>query len=380
MKNIFLISREYPPSTSGASIAMDSYIKPLKSCKFFITSYWKPEKTDERFMVKKIKHRFKPFRYISAAHFIIQSVLNSPRDSDCIIGNALVGSFCGAIVKVFRRKPFISMVYDVDSLQKGVSSFGPITRFIRTLVYKFIFKNSDVSVVSTLKVKKDIIDIFGKNIGKKIDVLPIGVETEPFKKIKKPKDKKIVLTAGGIMQKRGLEYLIEGLKDTTKKVRNVELWIVGAIIDKEYYEKIKTLVKTLGLEKNVRFIGWVPHSSKRSLNIFSYYDICDVFVVSCYHSMGYSLTCIEASLMGKPIVTTDIIKDLGVVNNKTALIVPIKDSASMGKAITKLLENSKLRKKMGEAGKEHGKNFNILEISKKYEAIIQDTIKRNETN
>jgi len=370
-----MISREYPPSTSGASIAMYSYIKPIESYKFFITSYFKPKKAERNFVVKRIQERFKHYRYISAFHFALMTLLSSFQNFDCIIGNAFIGSAIGSMMKIFRRKPLISMVYDVDSLQKGVSSFGPLTRLMRTLAYKAIFKYSDVVIVSSSLVKEDIVKILGEEAGKKVKVLPIGVEIEPFKKIEKPKGKKIVLTIGGIMEKRGLEYMINGFKTVVETVKNAELWIIGPVIEKEYYEKIKALVEELGLEKNVKFIGRVLHS-KKPINVFSYYDVCDVFAISNYHSTGYSLTCIEANLMGKPVVATNIIKDVGVVDDKkTAIIVPIKDSDSIGKAITKLLKDDKLRKEMGEAGKSYGKRFSVLEISKKYESIIQNTIK-----
>ena len=374
MKKIFMISREYPPSTSGASIAIHNYIKDITSHNFFVISYFKPKKSKKNFVVKKIQEKWKHHRYLSAARFVSLSILNSFRNFDCIIGNALIGSLCGTIIKILRGKPLISMVYDVDSIYEEAQAFSKTGKFVRKLVYKLILKYSDKIIVSSEKVKKDIMKIFGNELAKNVKVLPIGVEIKSFKKIEKPRNKKIVITVGGIMEKRGLEYLVEAFESVVKKVNNAELWIIGPVIEKSYYEKIDNLIKTLHLQKYIRFTGRIPYFSN-GVNIFSYYDICDIFVVASYHSAGYSLTCLEASLMGKPIVANDLIEETGVVvNKKTALIVPRKNSKKLAKAIISLLRNKKLREKLGNNGKIYGKKFSPDEITKQYEQIINTVL------
>jgi L-malate glycosyltransferase len=374
MKNVFLISREFPPSTAGASIAINSYIQSMNNYNFSVISYFKPEKEKPNINTTKI-NPLTSYRYISALHFIIKTLLLSFKKFDFMIGNALIGCTCGILIKHFKKIPLISMVYDVDSVQPGIGKFGKINKYIRKKIYKSIINNSDLIIVSSNKIKNDIINIFGEDASKKVKVLGIGVKIKPFEKIKKPENKKIVLTVGGIMEKRGLEYMINGFKKVVDKIKEAELWIVGPIIQKKYYEKIINLVKEQDIEKNVKFIGRKPYS-KKGVNIFSYYDACDIFAVSSYYSMGFCLTSLEANLLGKPAVVTKIIEDVGVViNNKTGLVVPIKDSDTFGTAIIKLLENKNLREDLGKNSKLFAeKNFNTNSISKKYESLIKNAL------
>ena len=176
------------------------------------------------------------------------------------------------------------------------------------------------------------------------------------------------------MKKRGLEYMINGFRKVVDKIPNTELWIIGGVVNEDYYDGLKMLITKLGLEKNVKFLGQVPDLDG-GLNIFSYYNICDVFAISSYHSMGYSLSCVEASLMRKLIVATNLIEDVGViVDKKTALVVPVKNSEELGDAITRLLINKNLGDRLGKNGRMYVKKFNPTRITKKFESIIKTTI------
>ena len=66
-------------------------------------------------------------------------------------------------------------------------------------------------------------------------------------------------------------------------------------------------------------------------------------------------------LMGKPVISTDAggLSEV-VIHNQTGLIVPIKNSHEIYKAIKVVYENSDLRKKLIKNGKEHALTFFIF--------------------
>lgn len=222
----------------------------------------------------------------------------------------------------------------------------------------------------------------------------MGIELEPFGKIDKPKGKKIILFASQVKRNKGLEYLIEAFKEVNHEIKNSELWIVGTIIEKDYYDELIKQASNLNVTKNVKFLGPVKHYDKKNVvgysavkdskkinskelrkNIFSYYDACDVFVASSYHSEKFGIPCVEASLMGKPIVATDVFEENGVVvNNKTALVVQRQNSKELADAIIKVLKDEKLQKKLGDQGSEFGKKFETTALSKEFEKEIKELI------
>lgn len=361
MKKILLISRDYPTSTSGAAIAIYNYVKRMTSFNFFLitTKFGGTKNLYKNVKISTIP-RLKRYRYFNAMTFIILSFLRSlPKEFDCIIGHVLTGGSSAVLVKLFTGKPMVSIIYDIDFIEKHVKHYGKINKFFRKMILKTIFLMSDRIVVASNTTKNDILRIFGKHLERKIVVISIGVEVTPFKKLKKPKNR-IILFVGGLYRKRGVEYLIEAFRVASKEIKNLELWIIGSK-RKNYYSKLSELSKGL----NVKFFGRVED------NIFRYYDVCEVLVAPDYHSAGgVSLPIIEASAMGKPVVVSDVFRDC-VIQNKTGLVVPKQDSEKLAEALIKLLKDKKLRDRLGTQGKQYTKRFSWETSAKILEKTIQ---------
>jgi glycosyltransferase involved in cell wall biosynthesis len=136
---------------------------------------------------------------------------------------------------------------------------------------------------------------------------------------------------------------------------------------------LKKLVKKYRIGRNVKFLGPVKHYGKK--NIFSYYDICDIFSIASYHSEKFGMPCVEASLMGKPIVATDVFEENGVVvNGKTALVVPTRNSDELAKALIELLKDKKLRERLGKNARKFAERFKTINLSKEFEAVLKSNI------
>ena len=75
---------------------------------------------------------------------------------------------------------------------------------------------------------------------------------------------------------------------------------------------------------------------------------CSVFVLPSYYAEGLPKVLLEAAASGLPIITTDHpgCRD-AIINQKTGLLVPIKDRESLVMAIISLLENQELLEEMG---------------------------------
>jgi glycosyltransferase involved in cell wall biosynthesis len=72
---------------------------------------------------------------------------------------------------------------------------------------------------------------------------------------------------------------------------------------------LRALSRSLGIEKQVVFAGWVN-------NLMAYYGIADVVLCTSQYE-GYGLALVEAHQAGRPIVSTDV----GVARELGASIV-----------------------------------------------------------
>jgi len=362
MKKILVISRDYSPLSGGAAVYIYSILKKTKKNEYLVLanlaklSFLRHIKNPKN--VRMEYCHLPRIRYLNAFLFSIYTFFSSLRmEFDCIVGNDLVGSITALFIRFVKRKPLVSIIHNVMYEGKQKS--------IRRSLLKIIFNSSSVIIINGKKLENDIYKIFGDCYKHKIVKITPGVEIPPFEKLDSP-DKPIILFVGAIYgHKKGIEYIIGAFPEVVKAFDS-ELWIVGSSKNDNFYNYLKRLAKTLKVKGNVKFLGRVD-------NVFSYYDVCEVFVLASYsESETFGIPCIEASAMGKPLVATDILEKTGaVIDGKTGIVVPRKNSKKLAEAIIKLLKDKKLRKKLGKNGKKYAKQFSWNRSAKKFEDVIE---------
>lgn len=198
----------------------------------------------------------------------------------------------------------------------------------------------------------------------KIEVIPLGFELEKFhenseekrksfrKKYQLEDDEIAIGIIGRLVPIKNHKLFINAIKqineNSSKKVR---AFIIG---DGEERENLKDYTASQGLDflngefKNgmkatVHFTSWIKDIDWVNAGL-------DIIALSSLNE-GTPVSLIEAQASSKPIVTTKVggIGDI-VVNNKTAMIVPVKDEDLFIKKLQRLVEDDLLRKKMGDYG------------------------------
>lgn len=157
----------------------------------------------------------------------------------------------------------------------------------------------------------------------------------------------IIGYVGRIVKDKGIEELIEAFKIILGKSYNVKLMVIGsvekgnAISDKDY----------LFLKNNPNVL-LIDHVS----NPISYYNNMDLFVFPT-HREGFGNVSIEAQALKVPVITTNVTGAIDtVVDGKTGFIVEKGSVEAIANKIEKLINNEKLRSKLGENGRIHAKN------------------------
>ena len=147
----------------------------------------------------------------------------------------------------------------------------------------------------------------------KIRIIPLGLETERFANRKYSKsearrilniqtDKLLIGIIGRIEPKKGQDFLIKAIIELKNRNINAELLIFGSPtindgISKDYYNKLKEIVKTSNLQNICHFR---KHNSESEL----FYCSADIFALAS-HAETYGMVTIEAMLSGIPIIATN---------------------------------------------------------------------------
>lgn len=175
----------------------------------------------------------------------------------------------------------------------------------------------------------------------------------------------VVGTAGRLTHVKGHRYLIEAAGEIVDVRPDTTFVFLG---DGKLLNELKNMASRLGIEENVKFLGWRPDVAE----IISTFDI---FVLPSLNE-GMGRVLIEAMALGKPIVASDVggIPDL-VVDSKNGYLVPVGDVEALVARIRELLDDSGKREKMGKNGKSRSVNYSsdlmVKKIDRLYQAALQ---------
>jgi phosphatidyl-myo-inositol dimannoside synthase len=178
--------------------------------------------------------------------------------------------------------------------------------------------------------------------------------------------KKILLSIGRLVERKGFDKVIEAMGDIGEEVQDIVYVIVGDGPDKmrlEQESKKSRNQKINGAE--IIFAGQVNDEEK-----WAWLDVCDVFIMPVRESKtdveGFGIVYLEAALAGKPAIAG---KSGGaseaVIDGETGLLVSPEDRQEIADAVAKLFRDEELRKKMGERGKWRAEKYFNWTISGK---------------
>ena len=164
-------------------------------------------------------------------------------------------------------------------------------------------------------------------------------------------DKKVIVSVGRLVHRKGQDYLIEAMPEILKSIPQAHLLLVG---EGPYREHLQTLVKKHNLEASVTFIGRIQYK-----DLPTYICVGDIFAMPSRSRLmgleveGLGIVYLEASSCGLPVLAGDSggAPD-ALVQNETGLVVNGTDDQQIAKAAIKLLTNIELSKKMGLAGRQ----------------------------
>lgn len=340
----FYSSQNYDVAIALSRSQMDNKIKSL------IENY--------KFRVHVIRERrigltrfldFFPFNVFSDILTIFPIYLKEKPDI-IVVSNGTPGMFMGLIlfpvrfIYVFHTYPLKSKIIGLSSIQKF---------FLKLCLNmnKILLTVSEYSKKQLLAFwvpgeKSNYIHVISNSAKKKSFVEGISPNKNVYR----------VLTIGHVSWFKNPKLWIEVSRKVIMRKPNIHIEFIWAG-DGDLLEECKELVKGTGLEA-IKFIGF--HENVDSL----YNKSAIYFQPSLLESHGISV--VEAMAHGLPCVTSDAggLPE-SVVNGETGFTCPPDDVECYVSQIIRLLDDDKLREKMGQAGKLRAETLFSEEVQEK---------------
>ena len=202
----------------------------------------------------------------------------------------------------------------------------------------------------------------------KVYVVPEGVEFENIKNTS-PHDlneNPDIFIAVGLVRLKGIDILINAIPTVIKSVPDLKVYIAGS--GEEDY-KLKSMVKNLELESNVRFLGYI--SDEEEIN--RYYKACKLVVVPSRWDVDPFAPLIAAA-SGKPAIVSEMCNSSVIEDGKTGFVFKSEDVEELSSKMVKLLTDDKLREEMGKAAMEKVKEYDWSKIVDRKVEIYKEVI------
>jgi len=163
------------------------------------------------------------------------------------------------------------------------------------------------------------------------------------------------LFVGFIRPEKGLEYLLRALP-LVRAGRPVHLAIVGSWEQfPAEHRRLSQLARELGITGSVTWEGYAPFGDA----LFSQMDRSDLLVLPSL-SEGTPRVLVEARARSLPLISTTVGGiPSSVSHEEDGLLVPPADAESLAAAITRLVDDGPLRRRLIERGRQRVANWTI---------------------
>jgi len=239
--------------------------------------------------------------------------------------------------------------------------------YIKTMWINFFFKiatfsyNRSEKIFSLFPQAKLVQEEFGADV-LKLEVIPNGVDVDKLTTAYQKRDRQvphIVTLIGRVVAIKDIKTFIRAIKIAVNSIPDIEGWIAGPMDeDEEYAEECQNMVITLGLEKNIKFLGFQ--------NISNILPLTGIQTLTSI-SEGMPLVILEGFAAGVPCVATDVgscrnliegaLDDEDVAIGKAGIITRIANPVELADAYVTLLKDEHLWKSMQKNGRERAERY-----------------------
>ena len=291
---------------------------------------------------------FNPLKDLSASFQLASQIIELK--PDIIISSTPKGGLPATLANFFFQIPRIHIFTGFIWSEKKSSLLNNIAKLIDTLIIKFSKKlyldsKSQIDFLLDNNFSKDKLSLIANGSMK-------GVNIDKFKNDKIDVQNKkniynisnetlILLFLGRVSPEKGVDTFFSSVKELTNEGYDIKGFIVGRD-EKDILKKYR--------KKNSDFNRYFQYFEYTDKPEF-FLQLADIVLIPSSRE-GFCQVAIEASACEVPVVGFDVIglKD-SISHHETGYLVPYKDKIKFKEKIKLLLEDSNLRKKIGNQGR-----------------------------
>lgn len=270
-----------------------------------------------------------------------------------------------------RSDPAVVVTYHSDIVKQATA-----LRLYRPLLLRFLGRADRILPTSpTLLEGSDHLGPYAE----RCTVVPLSIDVAAFREGLTPSpdgaddggpavdlpvdpDRPTLLFVGRLSYYKGVEYLVDAMADV-----GADLLVVG---DGERREALERRALDRGVDGKIAFLGRVSDET-----LGGCYASADAFVLpSVEPSEAFGVVQLEAMAAGLPVVNTDLPTGVPWVSpdGETGLTVPPRDAAALADALSALVEDPALRRRLGENARERVEDrFDRAAMVDRVEAVYE---------
>lgn len=245
----------------------------------------------------------------------------------------------GSLVGRMQRIPkMVNAIIGMGYLFTSAQGFKKIIAKVIESIYGIIISGKRMHLI--VQNQTDFDYFRNKNVTSVNLILGSGVDTSYFKQVPEPThSKNKVALIGRMLWDKGIGEYVEAIKLLPNTLREKSDFYLVGMEDKDNLMAIK---KSQLKEWKMDGVQWVGHQD----DVKSWIENSNIIVLPSYRE-GLPKVLIEALSCGRAIITTDVpgCREV-VIHEENGLLVPVKDSGELSKALLKLLSDKEYRTRL----------------------------------
>lgn len=250
----------------------------------------------------------------------------------------------------------------------------PVISHVHAMNSRYFFLLANCMVACSDGVRQHLV---GQGVSQeKVRVVYNGIESKRFEGLQDRAGIRSSLAIGGdtpaiaciahLAEKKGQTYLVAALGLLKKKWPNLHCFFVGT---GDATEELRRQADELGVGERAVLLGY-------RTDAVSLMNAMDIVILPSLCKEGLPLVLLEAALLGKPAICSNIPGNNEVVKDgTTGLLFPPGDAEALAQAIDTLLLDRDRREQMGTAARNRARDeFTIEAMTDRIESVYQEAM------
>lgn len=370
---VWYITDSYPPNIGGAEIAIQKIVEGAAENNidvFVITSEARENFSFNSKIPKSAILRIKTPRALQRFWFLILSffaIIKKCKDADILHGTSYGGVLQTFIAAKLLRKSCVVTIHEFMGREWNKFASNIISAyFFRVSEKIFASLSFDQFIAVSNYTKRCLVEagvteskITVITNGKSdIDLCKLKTKHEVRKELNIPDDKFVFAAFGRTGLTKGLEYVVDAIPEVLDRIPNAIFILILSFGDKKIWKRITNKIENLDRERILFY------SSLERSRMLDYLNSSDAIIIPSL-SEGFGFTTLEACMLNKIVIATNVGAIPEVISGKHILIEPASSEAILNGCI-----NSVLGKYNNEPRKEFSWELSVNKYIKVYQEVL----------